>query len=221
MKIKDIVNEVFGTKRVKDPYSYDYEKDPETGEYTGKEEPDPASFTTMIKGVADRLSAGSGSQWVNAPDKNDPKRIKRFKVEPGLKITVKTRDGREYYKMPAAPGAKDPTGTWTDSEGKEIFAEESIAALESLVPKNGVLSRIEQEPQEPESTIASADEPMPPSTEEPLHPDVSVLQSYPLVLQYKGKRFEMDDYGIWHPFGTTSKVTPALQTFLTKERGKL
>ena len=57
--------------------------------------------------------------------------------------------------------------------------------------------------------------------ESPLHPDVSVLQSYPLVLQYKGKRFEMDDFGIWHPFGTISKVTPALQTFLTKERGKL
>ena len=221
MKIRDIISEAFGTKRVKDPYSYDYEKDPETGEYTGREEPDPASFTTMVKGVADRLSAGSGSQWVNAPEKNEPKRLKRFKVEPGLKLTVKTQDGREYYKMPAVPGTKDPTGTWTDSEGKEIFAEESIAALESLVRKNGVLSRIQQQPQEPESPIASIDEPMPSSTESPLHPDVSVLQSYPLVLQYKGKRFEMDDFGIWHPFGTISKVTPALQTFLTKERGKL
>ena len=60
-----------------------------------------------------------------------------------------------------------------------------------------------------------------PSTSEPLHPDVSVLQSYPLVMQYKGKRFEMDDYGEFHPFGTRGKVTDALQTFLSKERGKL
>lgn len=220
VKIKDIVNEV-GTKRVKDPYSYDYEKDPETGEYTGREVPDPNSFATMLKGVGDRLGAGSGSMWVDAPDDNDPERISRYKVKPGFKLTVNTKDGREYYKLPAKPGAKDPTGYWTDAEGREIFADESVKALESLVNKNGRLSEIPDQTQEPESPIASADEPMPSSTETPLHSDISVMQSWPLVLQYKGKRFEMDDFGIWHPFGTTGKVTPALQTFLTKERGKL
>lgn len=227
VKIKDIVNEVFGTKKVKDPYSYDYEKDPETGEYTGREVPDPKSFTTMIKGVADRISAGSGSQWVNAPDDKDSERISRYKVKPGFKLTVDTKDGREYHKFPAKPGSKDPTGYWTDAEGREIHAEESVKALESLVNQNGRLSKIQQQPDQaaepgilltPDNDDGAVGEP---SISEPLHPDVSIVQSVPLVIQYKGKRFEMDDYGEFHPFGTTKKVTPALQTFLTKERGKL
>ncbi len=229
MKIKDVINEAFGTKRVKDPYDDsffgDYEKDPETGEYTGREEPDPKSFTTMIKGVGDRLSSGSGSMWIDAPDQQEPKRIRRYKVEPGYKLTVNTKDGREYFKLPAKPGTKDPSGYWTDAEGREIFADESVKALESLVNKNGRLSKLPDE-ETPDSNIVMPgdpnDEPVgEPSVSAPLHPDVSIVQSVPLVMQYKGKRFEMDDMGQFHPFGTTRPVTAALQTFLTKERGKL
>jgi hypothetical protein len=227
VKIREVINEVFGTKKVKDPYSYDYEKDPETGEYTGREKPDPQSFTSMLKGVGDRLGAGSGSMWIDAPDKEEDERVNRYKVKPGFKLTVNTKDGREYYKLPAKQGAKDPTGYWTDAEGREIHAEESVKALESLINKNGRLSKIQQQPDQaadsgilltPDNDDGAVGEP---STSEPLHPDVSIVQSVPLVIQYKGKRFEMDDYGEFHPFGTTKKVTPALQTFLTKERGKL
>ena len=226
VKIKDIINEAFGTKRVKDPYSYDYEKDPETGEYTGREVPDPASFTNMLKGVGDRLGAGSGSMWIDAPDDKQPVRAKRYKVEPGFKLTVNTKDGREYHKLPAQPGAKDPTGIWTDSAGKEIVADESVAALEALISKNGRLSKIQQQPDqtaEPGIIVDPNDDQLTgePSVSEPLHPDVSIMQSVPLVIQYKGKRFEMDDFGDFHPFGTNRAVTPALQAFLTKERGKL
>jgi hypothetical protein len=60
-----------------------------------------------------------------------------------------------------------------------------------------------------------------PSTLSPLHPDVSIMQAYPLVMQLKGKRYEMDEFGNFHPFGTTKPVTPAVQAFLSKERGKL
>ena len=223
MKIREVINEVFGTKKVKDPYSYDYEKDPETGEYTGREKPDPQSFTSMLKGVGDRLGAGSGSMWIDAPDKEQDERINRYKVKPGYKITVKTKDGREYYKLPAKQGAKDPTGYWTDAKGREIYAEESVKALESLINKNGRLSKIQQQPDRAADAAAEPEEPTDyePSVTEPLHPDVSIVQSVPLVMQYKGRRFEMDEFGEFHPFGTRGKVTPGLQTFLTKERGKL
>ena len=60
-----------------------------------------------------------------------------------------------------------------------------------------------------------------PSTSSPLHPEVKVFQSYPLVLQVKNKRYEMDEFGEFHPFGTNGKVTPAVQAFLSKERDKL
>jgi hypothetical protein len=246
VKIKDIINEAFGTRGVRDPYSYDYEKDPTTGEYTGRQETNPRSFTNMISGVADRVGAGSGSMWVKAPDDNQKERVNYYTVPEGRVLVVQDKNGRTYYKNAAKPGARNPTGVWTteDEKGieKEIFQPETVAALERLAQQVGKLTfatnKIDQdgdqaaeptaaeptaaEPTAAEPTDAAPEEPMDgPSIEAPLHPDVSVLQSYPLVMQYKGKRFEMDDYGAFHPFGTRGKVTDALQTFLTKERMKL
>lgn len=228
MKIKDIIKEAFGTRGVRDPYSYDYEKDPETGEYTGRQETNPRSFTNMISGVADRLAAGSGSQWISAPADNQKDRIKYYKVPEGRVLVVQARNGRVFYKYAAKPGMRNPTGYWTDQDGKEIYQEETIKALEQLARTGGQLtfdkSALPQEPETPDSPIAMPGDEAPvdePSVTEPLHPDVSIVQSVPLVIQYKGRRFEMDDYGEFHPFGTRGKVTPGLQTFLSKERMKL
>lgn len=225
MKIRDIINEAFGDRRVRDPYGADYEKDPETGEYTGRTETNPRSFTNMLSGVASRLGADSGSQWINVPDEKQQEKIKRYKVPPGRVLVTQTRDGRTYYKNTAKSTAKDKTGFWTDSNGNTIVDPESIKALEKLAQENSQLMF------DPKTTSAGGatpdqqadtDEPVgEPSVSEPLHPDVSIVQSVPLVIQYKGKRFEMDDFGDFHPFGTNRAVTPALQAFLTKERGKL
>jgi hypothetical protein len=228
VKIKELL-EAFGTKRVRDPSGTDYEKDPETGEYTGRQENDPNSFTNMISGVADRIGAGSGSQWINAPAKDEkPAPMKRYTVPQGRMLVATTKDGRQYFKFAARPNSKDKSGIWKDVTGNEIFDNNSINALEQLAKQNGQLmfdkSILPQEPDTTDSSIAMPGDEEPigePSTSEPLHPDVSIVQSVPLVMQYKGKRFEMDDYGEFHPFGTTRPVTAALQTFLTKERGKL
>jgi hypothetical protein len=227
VKIKDIVNEVFGTRRKRDKFGTDYEKDPETGEYTGSTETNPRSFTNMIKGVADRLGADSGSQWVKAPDDNLPDKVKRYRVPPGRVLVVQSRNGRNFFKYAAKPTATDKTGFWTDSEGNTILDSETIKTLEKLAQENGQLTFDPNTTQNAQSAEPGAEAPIndepvgEPSTSEPLHPDVAIVQSVPLVIQYKGKRFEMDDYGEFHPFGTTRKVTPALQTFLAKERMKL
>lgn len=236
MKIKDVIKEAFGTQGVRDRYSYDYEKDPETGEYTGRSETNPRSFTNMLAGVADRLSAGSGSQWVNAPDadKKDPA-IDRYKVPPYKMLVVTARNGKKFFKLPAKDNATDQSGYWVNEDNTQIFDPDAVRLLEQLARKNGKLvvnpadvKAAQQAADDAAAQQADAaepgaeDEPIgEPSVAEPLHPDVSIVQSVPLVIQYKGKRFEMDDYGEFHPFGTTRKVTPALQTFLTKERGKL
>jgi hypothetical protein len=227
VKIKDIVNEVFGTRRKRDKFGTDYEKDPETGEYTGSTETNPRSFTNMIKGVADRLGADSGSQWVKAPDDNLSDKVKRYRVPPGRVLVVQSRNGRNFFKYAAKPTATDKTGFWTDSEGNTILDSETIKTLEKLAQENGQLTFDPNTTQNAQSAEPGAEAPIndepvgEPSTSEPLHPDVAIVQSVPLVIQYKGKRFEMDDYGEFHPFGTTRKVTPALQTFLAKERMKL
>ena len=228
VKIKDIVNEVFGTRRKRDKLGTDYEKDPETGEYTGSTETNPRSFTNMLQGVADRLGADSGSQWIKAPDDDRPDRVKRYKVPSGRVLVVQAANGRNFFKYAAKPTATDKTGFWTDSEGNTILDTETIKTLEKLAQSSGQLTfdpNTTKSDQDSETGILLSpddDEAVgEPSTSEPLHPDVSIVQSVPLVMQYKGKRFEMDDYGEFHPFGTTKKVTPALQTFLTKERGKL
>lgn len=230
VKIKDIIIEAFGTQRVRDPYGTDYEKDPETGEYTGREEPNPRSFTSMIGGVADRLAAGSGSQWIKAPEA-DPRakqKTSRYEVPETKMLVVTTRNGKKYYKLAANENSRDPSGYWTDENGSEITNDTSIINLEKLAKKNGKLvvdpAAVQAAQQAAQKTKPAADELIgepDASVTEPLHPDVSIVQSVPLVIQYKGKRFEMDDYGEFHPFGTTKKVTPALQTFLTKERMKL
>ncbi len=232
MKIKDIISEAFGTRGVRDPYTYDYEKDPETGEYTGRQETNPRSFTNMISGVADRLSAGSGSQWVQAPDDDASKTagIDRYQVPETQMLVVTARNGKKYFKLPPNENSRDPSGVWTNDQGAEIVDNKSIDVLEQLARKNGKLvvdpkavQAAQQAAQQGTQSQADVlDEPVgEPSVSEPLHPDVSIVQSVPLVIQYKGKRFEMDDYGEFHPFGTTKKVTPALQTFLAKERQKL
>ena len=225
VKIKDIIKEAFGTRGVRDPYSYDYEKDPETGEYTGRQETNPRSFTNMISGVADRVGAGSGSMWVKAPDDNQKERVNYYTVPEGRVLVVQDKNGRTYYKNAAKPGSRNPTGVWTTEDGKEIFQPETIEALERLAQQVGKLTfdKSALSPQAGEPAQADTpEEPVgEPSTSEPLHPDVSIVQSVPLVMQYKGKRFEMDDMGKFHPFGTNRAVTDALQTFLSKERGKL
>ena len=225
VKIKDIIKEAFGTRGVRDPYSYDYEKDPTTGEYTGRQETNPRSFTNMISGVADRVGAGSGSMWVKAPDDNQKDRVDYYTVPEGRVLLVQDKNGRTYYKYAAKPGARHPTGFWTTEDGQEIFQPETVEALERLAQKVGKLTfdkpASSPQPGEPAQTD-TPEEPMgEPSMSEPLHPDVSIVQSVPLVMQYKGKRFEMDDMGKFHPFGTNRAVTDALQTFLSKERGKL
>ena len=226
MKIKDIIKEAFGTRGVRDPYSYDYEKDIETGEYTGRQETNPRSFTNMLSGVADRVGAGSGSQWIKAPDDNQKDRVDYYTVPEGKVLLVQDKNGRTYYKYAAKPGARNPTGFWVTEDGREIYQPETIAVLERLAQKVGKLTfdKPTAAPQgDTEPTQADTpQEPMgEPSISEPLHPDVSIVQSVPLVMQYKGKRFEMDDMGKFHPFGTNRAVTDALQTFLSKERGKL
>ena len=225
MKIKDIINEAFGTRGVRDPYSYDYEKDPTTGEYTGRQETNPRSFTNMISGVADRVGAGSGSMWVKAPDDNQKERVNYYTVPEGRVLVVQDKNGRTYYKNAAKPGARNPTGFWATEDGKEIYQPETVEALEKLAQQVGKLTFDKSAlfPQIGEPAQADTpEEPVgEPSTSEPLHPDVSIVQSVPLVMQYKGKRFEMDDMGKFHPFGTNRAVTDALQTFLSKERGKL
>lgn len=230
MKIKDVIDEAvdtIGTRAARDITGSDYEKDPETGELTGRREPSP-TFASMLLRVSDKHAADSGSMMYR-PENTPKEKLDVTKVPVNSVLVTTTRDGRQYFKFPPSEDRTVPlslpSGTWKDAKGRPILNQQSVIALEKLAKQNGKFihkSQLpSQEPQEPESPIASADEPMPASTEAPLHPDVSVLQSYPLVFQYKGKRFEMDDYGIWHPFGTTGKVTPALQTFLTKERGKL
>ena len=229
MKIKDIINEAFGTRGVRDPYTYDYEKDPETGEYTGRQETNPRSFTNMISGVADRLSAGSGSQWVKAPDDNQKERVKYYNVPKGRMLFVRDKNGRVYFKFPSKPGSRNPTGYWTDQDGRELYQPETVEALEKLARQSGQLTFDPNDPenkkgaqaQEPAAETPPEEPVGEPSTSEPLHPDVSIVQSVPLVMQYKGRRFEMDEFGEFHPFGTRGKVTPGLQTFLTKERMKL
>ncbi len=225
MKIKDIIKEAFGTRGVRDPYTYDYEKDPETGEYTGRQETNPRSFTNMISGVADRLAAGSGSMWVKAPDDNQKERVKYYTVPKDRVLVVQDKNGRTYYKRAAEPGSRNPTGVWATEDGREIHQPETVAALERLAQQVGKLTVDNPASSQQDREPAQADtpeEPMgEPSTAEPLHPDVTIMQSVPLVIQYKGRRFEMDDYGEFHPFGTRGKVTPAVQTFLTKERMKL
>ena len=232
MKIKDIINEAFGTRGVRDPYTYDYEKDTETGEYTGRQETNPRSFTNMISGVADRLSSGSGSQWIKAPDDNQKERVKYYNVPKGRMLFVRDKNGRVYFKYAAKPGSRNPTGYWTDQEGRELYQPETVEALEKLARQSGQLTFDPNDPENKKGAQAQAQEPAAetppaeptdyePSTSEPLHPDVSIMQSVPLVMQYKGRRFEMDEFGEFHPFGTRGKVTPGLQTFLTKERMKL
>ena len=232
MKIKDIINEAFGTRGVRDPYTYDYEKDPETGEYTGRQETNPRSFTNMISGVADRLSSGSGSQWIKAPDDNQKERVKYYNVPKRRMLFVRDKNCRVYFKYAAKPGSRNPTGYWTDQEGRELYQPETVEALEKLARQSGQLTFDPNDPENKKGAQAQAQEPAAetppaeptdyePSTSEPLHPDVSIMQSVPLVMQYKGRRFEMDEFGEFHPFGTRGKVTPGLQTFLTKERMKL
>ena len=228
VKIKELL-EAFGTQRVRDPSGTDYEKDPETGEYTGRTEVDPRSFTNMLTGVADRLSADSGSRWIKAPDAaQKPKAVSRTDVPEGKMLVVTTKNGRKFFKYPATDKSNDQSGFWTDENGTEINNPNTINTLEKLAKWYGKLvvnpqavraaqqaAQQAAQPEQPEEPVGE------PSTSEPLHPDVSIVQSVPLVIQYKGKRFEMDDYGDFHPFGTTRAVTPALQTFLTKERSKL
>lgn len=228
MKIKDILAEAdtIGTRAARDFTGADYEKDPETGELSGRREPAP-TFASMLQNVMDKQAADSGSMFYK-PQNTPTDNIDVTKVPENAVLVVTTRDGRNYFKFPPGENREVPlslpSGTWKDAAGRPILNQQSVIALEKLAKQNGRFihkSQLPGQEAEPDTpTIASPDEPLP-STEAPLHPDVSVLQSYPLVMQYKGKRFEMDDAGAWHPFGSRSPVTPGLQTFLTKEKGKL
>ncbi len=236
VKIKDVINEAestIGTRAARDITGTDYEKDPETGELSGRREPSP-TFGSMLQDVMAKHTADSGSMFYQA--KNTPKeKIDTTKVPPGIVLVTTTRHGRKYYKFSPEDSKGTaltiPSGVWKDESGRVIYNQQSVISLENLAKKNGKFIRLQdalspETPDSPDSTIVMpgdpGDEPVgEPSVSEPLHPDVSIVQSVPLVMQYKGKRFEMDDYGEFHPFGTTRPVTAALQTFLTKERSKL
>lgn len=229
MKIRDILAEAdtIGTRAARDFTGTEYEKDPETGELSGRREPAP-TFASMLQNVMDKQAADSGSMFYKP--QNTPKdNIDITKVPENAVLVVTTRDGRNYFKFPPGPDRTEQlslaSGVWKDAAGKPIYNQVSVIALEKLAKQNGRFvhkSQLQPQDHDDQSSIASADEPVgEPSVSEPLHPDVSIVQSIPLVIQYKGKRFEMDDFGDFHPFGTSRAVTPALQAFLTKERGKL
>jgi hypothetical protein len=151
VKIKDIIVE---EERVRDPYSYDYEKDPETGEYTGRTEPDrgPGMFTQMLQKHASDIPSFYPSD--QQPQKQQIKN--RTNVPQGKRLVTQTRDGRIYYKYPASPNNADKSGQWSDAGGRPIVSIISIDALEKLAKSNG---KFEDLAAEPVQTDQTADQP--------------------------------------------------------------
>ena len=145
MKIKDIINE---ETRVRDPYDrWDYEKDPETGEYTGRTTPD--SGPGMFSRVLQKHSSGVPSFMPTDEYRPQDKPTARTTVPQGKRLVVATRDNRIYYKYPANPQDADKSGRWTDAGNRSIVSGTSMDALERLAKQNGKLEDLTQQPAEP------------------------------------------------------------------------
>lgn len=141
MKIKDIVKE---DTRIRDPYAYDYERDPETGEYTYRTTADkgPGMFSRMLQKHTGDVPSFMPTDEPVTKDQ----RISRIKVPQGKRLVTTTRDGRQYFKYPAGPQDADKSGRWTDSANRSIVSSTSVAALERLAKQNGQLEDLAAQP---------------------------------------------------------------------------
>lgn len=156
MKVKDIILE---DTRVRDPYAYDYERDPETGEYTYRTTPDrgPGMFTRMLQKHTGDLPSFVPTD--EPPSKTS--RQSRIKVPAGKRLVTSTNDGRIYYKLPAGAADSDKSGRWVDQNNRSIASSTSVEALERLARKNGRLEDLPSpaapaaEPQAADQTSAS------------------------------------------------------------------
>lgn len=149
MKIKDIINE---ETRVRDPYDrWDYEKDPETGEYTGRTTADsgPGMFSRMLQ----KHSSGVPSFMPTDEYRPQNKPMSRTQVPQGKRLVVATRDNRLYYKYPASPQDVDKSGRWTDAGNRTIMSGTSIDALERLAKQNSKLEDLSQQKPAAEPTV--------------------------------------------------------------------
>ena len=142
VKIKDIINE---ETRVRDPYDrWDYEKDPETGEYTGRTAPD--SGPGMFSRVLQKHASGVPSFMPTDEYRPQDKPLARTTVPQGKRLVVATRDQRLYYKYPANPQDADKSGRWTDAGNRSIVSGTSMDALERLAKQSGKFEDLPQQP---------------------------------------------------------------------------
>lgn len=152
MKVKDIVNE---ETRVRDPYAYDYERDPETGEYTYRTTMDkgPGMFSRMLQ----KHSSDVPSFMPTDEPPGKEQRISRTVVPQGKRLVTTTRDGRQYFKYPASPNDADKSGRWTDAAYRNIASSTSIAALERLAKQNGKLEDLVAQPTQQQDVEPAAE----------------------------------------------------------------
>lgn len=158
MKIKDIIVE--DEVRVRDPYDrWDFEKDPETGEYTGRTTSDsgPGMFSRMLQ----KHSSGVPSFMPTDEYRPQNKPMSYTQVPQGKRLVVVTRDNRLYYKYPASPQDADKSGRWTDAGNRTIMSGTSINALERLAKQNSKLEDFaQQDPATDQAQQAQADQPV-------------------------------------------------------------
>jgi len=148
VKIKDIIVE--DEVRVRDPYDrWDFEKDPETGEYTGRTTSDsgPGMFSRMLQ----KHSSGVPSFMPTDEYRPQDKPLSRTTVPQGKRLVVTTRDQRLYYKYPALPQDADKSGRWTDAGNRQIASGTSLQALEKLAKQNGRFEDLAQQARGPET----------------------------------------------------------------------
>lgn len=173
MKIKDVISEA--ETRVRDPYDrWDYEKDPETGEYTGQTTQDRGPG--MLSRVLQKHSSDVPSFMPTDEYQPQNKPLSRTQVPQGKRLIVATKDQRLYYKYPANPQDADKSGRWTDADNRSIVSGTSIAALEKLAKQNGKFEDLAQQKtaagqqeQPPQSAVPNARRPgAEPATTEPI-----------------------------------------------------
>ncbi len=227
VKIKDIINE---ETRVRDPYDrWDYEKDPETGEYTGRTTPD--SGPGMFSRVLQKHSSGVPSFMPTDEYRPQDKPTARTTVPQGKRLVVATRDNRLYYKYPSSPQDADKSGRWTDAGNRSIMSGTSIDALERLAKQNGKLedlsqqktdqSAADQQQQPPRSTTpdsgrraepAAPTEPIPVEPDEPINlVDQPLADTERIAVETPAGVFYKYPDGNWYQIPTTG--TPVRARF--------
>jgi hypothetical protein len=155
VKIRDIINE---ETRVRDPYDrWDYEKDPETGEYTGRTTQDRGPG--MLSRVLQKHSSGVPSFMPTDEYQPQDKPMSRTSVPQGKRLVVTTKDQRLYYKYPANPQDADKSGRWTDADNRSIVSGTSIAALEKLAKQNGKFEDLAQQKTAAEPAAGQQEQP--------------------------------------------------------------